>query len=101
MSVLLFNSPGSTMTAKQKLRLFDAWKITSLISFFQNLAMDMSETQTDQISSILNDPEEPFTAEVEETAVGVAGCLKNVLKSASGANQAAVSNSGESSSSKV
>jgi len=63
--------------------------------------MKMSETATKELVNTLNDPEEPFTAEVEEAAVGVAGCLKNVLKSASGASQAIGSISGDSSSSKV
>ena len=51
----------------------------------------MGETATNELVNTLNDPEEPFTAEVEEAAIGVAGCLKNVLKSASGASQATVS----------
>lgn len=43
----------------------------------------MTETATNLLSSALNDPEEPFTSEMEETAVSVTGCLKNVLQSAS------------------
>ena len=44
----------------------------------------MAETAAKELGNVLNDPEEPLTAEVEETAVGVAGCLKNVLRGASG-----------------
>ena len=44
----------------------------------------MAETAAKELGNVLNDPEEPLTAEVEETAVGIAGCLKNVLKGASG-----------------
>ena len=51
----------------------------------------MGETATNELVNTLNDPEEPLTQEVEEAAVGVAGCLKNVLKSASGASQGTVS----------
>ena len=43
----------------------------------------MSEAATKELVNSLNDPEEPFTPEVEEAAVGVAGVLKNVLKSSS------------------
>ena len=43
----------------------------------------MAETAAKELGNVLNDPEEPLTAEVEETAVGVAGCLKSVLKGAS------------------
>ena len=46
------------------------------------------------LADTLGDPEEPFTPELEETATGVAGCLRNVMK---GASQGA----GSSSSSKV
>ena len=56
----------------------------------------MSETATNELVNALNDPEEPFTPEVEEAAVGVAGVLKNVLKSSSKSSQES-----ESSSSKV
>ena len=48
--------------------------------------MKMTGAVTDLLTSALNDPEEPFTAELEETANGVVGCLSNVL--ASGASQA-------------
>ena len=36
------------------------------------------------LGSALADPEEPFSAEIEEMAGTATGCLKNVLKSASG-----------------
>ena len=65
------------------------------------MALQMSETATKELVNSLNDPEEPLTPEVEEAAVGVAGCLKNVLKSASGASQAIGSIPGDFSSSKV
>ena len=46
----------------------------------------MAEIAGKELENVLNDPEEPLTAEVEETAIGVAGCLKNVLKGASGSS---------------
>ena len=46
--------------------------------------MKFTEKTTNLLSSALNDPEEPFTPELEEAATGVAGCLTNVLQSASG-----------------
>ena len=61
----------------------------------------MSETATNELVNTLNDPEEPFTAEVEEAAVGVAGILKNVLKSSSSASQSAGSAPDDTLSSKV
>ena len=64
--------------------------------FSQELALKMSEAATKELVNALNDPEEPFTPEVEEAAVGVAGVLKNVLKSSSKSSQES-----ESSSSKV
>ena len=48
----------------------------------------MAETAANALADVLNDPEEPLTAEVEETAVAVVGCLRNVLKGASGSSQA-------------
>ena len=54
----------------------------------------MSDTATTALADTLGDPEEPFTPDLEETATGVAGCLRNVMK---GASQGA----GSSSSSKV
>ena len=44
----------------------------------------MTETATKELENSLNDPEEPFTSEVEEAAVGVTGVLQNVLKSSVG-----------------
>ena len=61
----------------------------------------MSETATNQLVNALSDPEEPLTPEVEEAAVGVAGVLKNVLKSSSSANQVIGSTPGDSTSTKV
>ena len=58
------------------------------------MALKMSDTATTALADTLGDPEEPFTPELEETATGVAGCLRNVMK---GASQGA----GSSSSSKV
>ena len=43
--------------------------------FSQELALKMSEAATKELVNSLNDPEEPFTPEVEEAAVGVTGCL--------------------------
>ena len=47
----------------------------------------MSDTATNELVDSLNDPEEPLTPEVEETAVGVAGVLKNILKASSSQTQ--------------
>lgn len=58
----------------------------------------MSESATSTLANALNDPEEPFTPELEERATSVAGCLRNVMK---GASQDAESTSRDSSSSKV
>ena len=44
---------------------------------------------TGLIASALADVEEPFSEEIEETAATAAGCLSNVLKSASGSNEVA------------
>ena len=49
--------------------------------------MQMTGTVTNLLSTALNDPEEPFTPELDETASSVTGCLSNVLKSASGGSQ--------------
>lgn len=38
------------------------------------------------VASILADVEEPFSAEIEETAATAVGCLSNVLQSAAGSN---------------
>ena len=79
-------------------------QLTGLIIFFttfQDLALKMSDTATEELVNALNDPEEPLTPEVEEAAVGVAGVLKNVLKSSSGTSQATGLTPADSSSSKV
>ena len=49
--------------------------------------MQMTETVTGLLATALNDPEEPFTSELDETAASVTGCLSNVLKSASDGSQ--------------
>ena len=62
----------------------------------------MTETATKELENSLNDPEEPFTFEVEEAAVGVTGVLKNVLQSSAGTrSQDAESTPGHVSSTKV
>ncbi|XP_068753326.1 polycystin-1-like protein 2 [Montipora capricornis] len=48
------------------------------------LALKVTETATKELENSLNDPEELFTSEVEEAAVGVTGVLKNVFKSSAG-----------------
>lgn len=50
--------------------------------------MKLIDSSTSVLVSQLNDPEEPFSAELEQTAIGVTRCLTNVLKSASGVSQA-------------
>lgn len=49
--------------------------------------MDFTDSATNALASALNDIEQPFTAEMEESATSVTGCLKNVLQSASGQSQ--------------
>lgn len=61
----------------------------------------MSETATNELFDALSDPEQPFTPQIEEGAVGVAGCLRNVLKSSSGGSEAAGSTVSDSRVSKV
>ena len=51
--------------------------------------MKLTASSINLLSSALNDPEEPFTPELEEAATGVAGCLTNVLQSASGQSSGA------------
>lgn len=70
------------------------YTLSILCHCFQDMALKMSDTATTALADTLGDPEEPFTPELEETATGVAGCLRNVMK---GASQGA----GSSSSSKV
>lgn len=62
------------------------------------MALKMSKSATSTLVNALNDPEEPFTPELEERATSVAGCLRNVMK---GASLDTGSTSGDSSSSKV
>ena len=49
--------------------------------------MQLTDITANMMVSILNDPEEPFTPELEQTATSVTGCLTNVLKSAAGSSQ--------------
>lgn len=53
----------------------------------------------DLLGSALADPEEPFSAEIEEVARTSTECIKNVLKSTSGSGKEA--KNGNSSESKV
>lgn len=63
--------------------------------------MKLTDSATNLLVSALNDIEEPFSTEFEESATGVTGCLKNVLQSAAGASQANGDSLGNQSSSKV
>ena len=45
--------------------------------------MNLTDSTTQLLKSTLGDLEEPFSAELEESAASVAACLKNVLQSAS------------------
>ena len=49
--------------------------------------MQLTDITVNMMVSILNDPEEPFTPELEQTATSVTGCLTNILKSAAGSSQ--------------
>ena len=49
--------------------------------------MQLTDITVNIMVSILNDPEEPFTPELEQTATSVTGCLTNILKSAAGSSQ--------------
>ena len=49
--------------------------------------MQLTDITANMMVSILNDPEEPFTPELEQTATSVTGCLTNILKSAAGSSQ--------------
>ena len=53
--------------------------------------MQMTDTVINLLAYTLNDPEEPFTAELGQTGTSAAGCLSNVLKSSSGSSQGNVS----------
>jgi len=52
--------------------------------------MNFTDSATTALTSSLNDVEQPFTAEMEDSATSVTGCLKNVLQSASGPRQETV-----------
>ena len=47
----------------------------------------MTDITANMMVSILNDPEEPFTPELEQTATSITGCLTNILKLAAGSSQ--------------
>ena len=49
--------------------------------------MQLTDSTAHMMISTLNDPEEPFTPELEQTATSITGCLTNVLKSAAGSSQ--------------
>lgn len=49
--------------------------------------MQLTGKTANIITSTLNDPEEPFTPILEQTAKSLTGCLTNVLKSAAGSSQ--------------
>lgn len=49
--------------------------------------MRLTDSTANMMISTLNDPEEPFTPLLEQTATSVTGCLTNVLKSAAGSSQ--------------
>lgn len=61
----------------------------------------MTQTAVNELSNTLSDPEEPFTPELEEAAVGVTTCLQNVLRSSSDTSHAVGNAARDSSSSKV
>lgn len=50
--------------------------------------MKLTDSATDLLVSALNDMEESFSAELEESATGVTECLRNVLQSASAGSEA-------------
>lgn len=49
--------------------------------------MKLTDVTTELLKSSLNDIEEPFSDEMEESAASITACLKNVLKSASGSGK--------------
>ena len=49
--------------------------------------MQLTDITANMMVSILNDPEEPFTPELEQTATSITGCLTNIIKSAAGSSQ--------------
>ncbi|XP_078351506.1 polycystin family receptor for egg jelly-like isoform X2 [Oculina patagonica] len=56
---------------------------TELRTIFQDLAIKLIDDTTRKLVSALEDIEEPFSAELEETAASITRCIKNVLWSAS------------------
>lgn len=49
--------------------------------------MQLTDITANMMVSILNDPEEPFTTELEQTATSITSCLTNIIKSAAGSSQ--------------
>ena len=49
--------------------------------------MQLTDITVNMMVSILNDPEEPFTPELEQTATSITGYLTNIIKSAAGSSQ--------------
>ena len=49
--------------------------------------MKLTDATTELLKSALGDLEEPFSDELEEMAVSITTCLKNVLKSAPRSNK--------------
>ena len=49
--------------------------------------MKLTDATTELLKSALGDLEEPFSDELEESAVSITTCLKNVLKSAPGSKK--------------
>lgn len=49
--------------------------------------MQLTDITVNMMVSILNDPEEPFTPELEQTATSITGCLTNIIKLAAGSSQ--------------
>ena len=56
--------------------------------FFKNETMKLTDTTTELLRYALGDIEEPFSAELEESAKSMTACLKNVLQSTSRSNNA-------------
>lgn len=58
------------------------------LTFFKNETMKLTDTTTELLRYALGDIEEPFSAELEESAKSMTACLKNVLQSTSRSNNA-------------
>ena len=58
------------------------------LTFFQNETIKLTDTTTELLRYALGDIEEPFSAELEESAKSMTACLKNVLQSTSRLNNA-------------